>query len=75
MRFAGVRHLDRITADPAGRAHHNHTLARGDLQQLKRPQRRGCRDRQRRRMFIGDAIGNTSQRLYFTPGATAVYSA
>ena len=68
MHAARARHLDRVAADPAGRAHHNQTLAWGDLQYLERPQRRGCRDWQRGRMFVGDAIGNTSHGLRFRAG-------
>jgi hypothetical protein len=35
VRAAGARHLHRIAADPAGRAHHNEALGRGDAQQLE----------------------------------------
>ena len=39
VRAAGARHLHRVAADPAGRAHHNEALARGNAQKLERPER------------------------------------
>src|SRR6202034_3754588 len=40
---AGMAHLPRVAAAPAGRAHHDDVLACCDLEQLKRPQRRDRR--------------------------------
>jgi hypothetical protein len=59
----GQRHLHRVAADPAGRAHHHHALARGDAQQFHRPERRYRRGGQSGRLVVADTVGNGGQRL------------
>jgi hypothetical protein len=63
-----TRDLHRVAADPAGRAHHNEALIRGNAEQLERPERSYCRDGQRGCLFISDAIGDTGQRWSTRPG-------
>ena len=63
VRTAGQRHLHRVAADPAGRAHHHQALARGDAQQVHRPERRYRRGRQGGGLFVGDTVGDGRQRL------------
>jgi hypothetical protein len=60
---AGQRHLHRVAAHPAGRAHHHQVLARFEVQQLHRPERRDRRGGQGSGLIVADAIGDAGQWL------------
>jgi hypothetical protein len=63
VRAAGARHLHRVAADAARRAHYDDALARGKVQQLERAERSDCGDGQRGCLFVGDGVGYMGERL------------
>ncbi len=63
VRAASRRHLNRVASYAAGRSHHYQTVASGDAEKLKRPQRRDARHRQHCRLLVRNVVGYAGQRL------------